>query len=199
MEALQEAGRAAAFDDHILRRALDRILELEKTGVVFPKVSFNVSFQRLTEPDLIQSLQSVPGIKSRISFELIESVFFDNLSDEEVDVVTALRDLGIGIEIDDFGTGHASIIALTRLKPDLLKIDRALISPLCRHPEQIKLIRAIVDMAQGLGIEVLAEGVETEEEIQKLRMIGVDYAQGYAFSKPMSVDDLQGFLMRESA
>jgi len=182
-----------------MERGLEGILELQKTGTVFPKVSFNVSFQRLTEPGLVQSLCNVHQMTSRSAFELVESVSFDNLSDEEIDVVNALRDLGIGIEIDDFGTGHASIIALPRLKPDLLKIDRALISPLSHHPGQVKLLSAIVDMAQGLGIKVLAEGVETEEEINKLRMIGVDYAQGFAFSKPLPLDELRGFLMQKTA
>lgn len=162
-------------------------------------MSFNVSYQRLAEPGLAEYIQNLPKVRAEIAFELVESVFFDTLSDDEVETVNALRKLGIRIEIDDFGTGHASIIALTKLKPDLLKIDRALISPLSSNPEQFKLIKTIVDMAHGLGIEALAEGVETEDTINKLRMLGVNYVQGYAFSKPMNIADLQGFLVRKSA
>lgn len=199
LDAVQEAGKAAAFDSHIMSKAIDLILAQERTGVVFPKVSFNVSYQRLAEPGLAEYIQNLPKVRAEIAFELVESVFFDTLSDDEVETVNALRKLGIRIEIDDFGTGHASIIALTKLKPDLLKIDRALISPLSSNPEQFKLIKTIVDMAHGLGIEALAEGVETEDTINKLRMLGVNYVQGYAFSKPMNIVDLQGFLVRKSA
>ncbi|UES42120.1 putative bifunctional diguanylate cyclase/phosphodiesterase [Roseibium aggregatum] len=199
MDAVKESGRAATLDAHILEKALLGIQTLEASGAAFAKVSFNISFQRLIDPELIQSVRSLPATKSQIAFELVESVFFDNLSDDEVNVVTTLRDLGIRIEIDDFGTGHASLIALTRLKPDLLKIDRALISPLTTQPAQAKLVTAIVDMAQALKIEVLAEGVETDEEINRLRMLGVRYAQGYAYSKPMSLADLKGYVMRETA
>ena len=199
LDAVQEAGRAAAFDSHIMSKAFDLIQSLENTGVIFPKVSFNISYQRLAEPGLAEFIQGLPNVRAEIAFELVESVYFDTLSDDEVETVNALRNLGIRIEIDDFGTGHASIIALTKLKPDLLKIDRALISPLSSNPEQIKLIKTIVDMAHGLGIEALAEGVETEDTINKLRMLGVNYVQGYAFSKPMNVADLQGFLVRKSA
>lgn len=199
LDAVQEAGKAAAFDSHIMSKAIDLILAQERTGVVFPKVSFNVSYQRLAEPGLAEYIQNLPKVRAEIAFELVESVFFDTLSDDEVETVNALRKLGIRIEIDDFGTGHASIIALTKLKPDLLKIDRALISPLSSNPEQFKLIKTIVDMAHGLGIEALAEGVETEDTINKLRMLGVNYVQGYAFSKPMNIADLQGYLVRKSA
>ena len=91
--------------------------------------------------------------------------------------------------------GVSTLTSLARF----VQIDRALISPLSSNPEQFKLIKTIVDMAHGLGIEALAEGVETEDTINKLRMLGVNYVQGYAFSKPMNIVDLQGFLVRKSA
>ena len=91
--------------------------------------------------------------------------------------------------------GVSTLTSLARF----VQSDRALISPLSSNPEQFKLIKTIVDMAHGLGIEALAEGVETEDTINKLRMLGVNYVQGYAFSKPMNIADLQGFLVRKSA
>jgi diguanylate cyclase (GGDEF)-like protein len=199
LEAVNRTGKAAAFDEYILRRALERVATLEHAGFHVPKVSFNVSFQRLSDPDLIPSLAHLPRVRADIAFELVESVFFDNLNSEELDAVRAMRESGIQIEIDDFGTGHASIIALTRLKPDLIKIDRALISPIARHPEQLQLVKAIVEMARSLGIKCLAEGVETQEEINLLRSVGVNYVQGFAFSKPACIEGLKGHLMKASA
>jgi len=199
MNAVIGTGKAAAFDEFILMRALERVATLEHAGFHVPKVSFNVSFQRLCDPGLIPSLERLPKVQAGIAFELVESVFFDNLETEDIAVITAARDSGIQIEIDDFGTGHASIVALTRLKPDLIKIDRALVTPITHHPEQLALVRAIVEMARGLGIECLAEGVETREEIDLLRTIGVNYVQGFAFSKPVCVEGLKGYLMRASA
>ncbi len=199
LQAVNEANRVAALDKFILERALEIVQSFEKAGLKFPKVSFNVSYQRLCEPGLVDSLRTLPGIEADIAFELVESVFFDGLSNEEVATVRALRDRGVRIEIDDFGTGHASVIALTKLQPDLLKIDRDLISPISDQPEQLKIIKSIVDMARSLGIETLAEGVETEFEMNKLRMIGVNAFQGYALCKPMSADSLRQYLMQATA
>ncbi|MHA7777819.1 putative bifunctional diguanylate cyclase/phosphodiesterase [Roseibium sp. M-1] len=199
LNAVNVTGKAAVLDEHILTRALERVAALEHAGFHLPKVSFNVSFQRLSDPGLIPSLTHLQKVRADIAFELVESVFFDNLNSEEIEAVKAMRENGIQIEIDDFGTGHASIVALTRLKPDLIKIDRALISPIAKHPEQLQLVKAIVEMARGLGIECLAEGVESREDIHLLRSVGVNYVQGYAFSKPVSIEGLQGYLLRASA
>src|SRR5690606_5643305 len=104
------------------------------------------------------------------------------------------KELGIDIEIDDFGTGHASIVSLMKLNPARLKIDRQLVMPVVTSPGQRQLVGSIIDIGHSLGIEVLAEGVETMEHARALRQLGCDSLQGYAFARPMSSPDLVEFL-----
>ena len=120
------------------------------------------------------------------------------LLDDNVEVVTCIVDLiknlGIDVEIDDFGTGYASIVSLMKLKPRRLKIDRQLIMPIVRSSGQRQLVGSIIDIGHSLGIEVLAEGVETLEHAQVLRKLGCDALQGYAFARTMSNEQLVEFV-----
>jgi EAL domain-containing protein (putative c-di-GMP-specific phosphodiesterase class I) len=105
--------------------------------------------------------------------------------------------MGIGIEIDDFGTGHASIACLLSLRPMRLKIDRQLITALVVSVEAQRLLASIVDIGKALGIEVLAEGVETKEHAQILSRLDCDSLQGFAFARPMLAKDLISFVADE--
>lgn len=109
-----------------------------------------------------------------------------------------MRAKGIGIELDDFGTGHASVVALTELRPDRLKIDKTFVLPL-PDPGYEKLVRAIVSMGLSMGIPATAEGVETEDQARVLRALGVDTLQGFHFSHPMPLHDLEAALRRQQA
>ncbi|MDP3524455.1 MAG: EAL domain-containing protein, partial [Hoeflea sp.] len=109
-----------------------------------------------------------------------------------------LKALGIEIEIDDFGTGFASIISLIQVRPDRLKIDRQLILPIVNSESQRRLVASIIEIGQSLGIKVIAEGVETMEHAAILRDLGCDTLQGYALARPMSSDHLMEFARAES-
>ncbi|MDB5621602.1 MAG: hypothetical protein JWR39_165, partial [Devosia sp.] len=112
--------------------------------------------------------------------------------------IDQLKELGIDVEIDDFGTGYASIVSLQRLRPRRLKIDRQLVRPITAEPAQRQLLASIVDIGKSMGIQVVAEGVETLEQAALLRELGCDILQGYAFARPMSRDDLEVFLRTEA-
>jgi len=107
--------------------------------------------------------------------------------------VEQIKALGIDIEIDDFGSGHASIVSLLRLKPYRLKIDRQLVTPIIKSPAQRQLVGSIIDIGRSLGIEVLAEGVETMEHARVLKMLGCNALQGHAFARAMSAADFKAF------
>jgi len=111
--------------------------------------------------------------------------------------IDAIRELGIGIDVDDFGTGHTSIVSLLKLKPRRFKIDRQLISPIVNVPEQRRLAASIIDIGKSLGIKVVAEGVETMEQARILRELGCDILQGYAFARPMPASQLAGWIEGE--
>ena len=108
--------------------------------------------------------------------------------------VEQIKALGVDIEIDDFGSGYASIVSLTKIKPRRLKIDRQLVTPIVRSAAQRHLVRSIVEIGRSLGIEVAAEGVETMEHAALLRDLGCTILQGYAFAKPMAANELEACL-----
>ncbi|WP_037470048.1 EAL domain-containing protein, partial [Sinorhizobium fredii] len=108
--------------------------------------------------------------------------------------IRRIKELGIDIEIDDFGTGYASILSLLKLTPRRLKIDRQLVLPLLESPQQRRLVESIIDIGTSLGIEVIAEGVETHEHAAILKQLGCHGLQGYAFARPMSANDLATFI-----
>ena len=131
-----------------------------------------------------------------MSFELVESIFLDENDELVTWNVEQIKALGIDIEIDDFGTGYASIVSLLKLKPRRLKIDRQLITPILDSAAQRHLVGSIIDIGKSLGIEVLAEGVETMEHAKVLKSLGCNALQGHAFAQAMSAADLKVFARR---
>ncbi|MBU2484253.1 MAG: EAL domain-containing protein [Alphaproteobacteria bacterium] len=186
------------IDRAILEQTLWQSTRWKAAGISIPKMSVNVSAGRLYEDDLIESLNGLAFDPGTLSFELLESIFLDDKNETIVGNIAHLKALGIDIEIDDFGTGFASIVSLVQVKPTRLKIDRQLIAPLVSSPSQRNLIASIIDIGQSLGIKVVAEGVETREHVSILRDIGCDTLQGFALARPMASDELMTFVRKES-
>ncbi len=193
MKIADELNAVATIDRMVLEHTLHDFETWERVGIGIPKVSVNVSARRLNDEELIRSLERLDLRPGTVSFELVESIFLDDNDELVTWNVDRIKELGIDIEIDDFGTGYASIVSLMKLKPRRLKIDRQFIMPIARSPAQRHLVGSIVDIGKSLGIEVLAEGVETMEHARILRQLGCNALQGYAFARPMSSQDLIGF------
>ncbi|NJM34606.1 MAG: EAL domain-containing protein [Rhodomicrobium sp.] len=139
--------------------------------------------------------------KGLVAFELIESIFLDD-GEQDAPIIRTIRHLkklGVDIEIDDFGSGHASIVSLLRLNPTRLKISHDLIKPLTKSRLQRKLVQSIIEMAKALDIGIIAEGVETMEHAEILRELGCDILQGYAFATAMTAPCLFHFLLSSSS
>src|SRR5690606_37777716 len=194
MKIAEELNVVDTIDRLILEQALADLGTWRKAGLAIPKVSVNVSARRLHDEELIKSLGELDIEPGTISFELVESIFLDEQDELVTWNVDRIKEFGIDVEIDDFGTGYASIVSLLKLKPRRLKIDRQLIMPIVRSPAQRQLVGSIIDIGHSLGIEVLAEGVETMEHAHIMRDLGCDALQGYAFARPMSAADLDGFV-----
>ncbi|MBZ9797621.1 putative bifunctional diguanylate cyclase/phosphodiesterase [Mesorhizobium sp. ES1-4] len=187
----------AAIDRSILQQAMVDLDQWQSQGIAVPSVSVNVSFRRLSDDRLIPGLRELNIRPGAISFEFLESIFLDELDDGVAWNIDALRDMGIGIDIDDFGTGHTSIVSLLKLRPRHFKIDRQLINPIAHMPEQRRLVASIIDIGRSLGIKVVAEGVETIEQARILQELGCDILQGFAFARPMPADQLVGWIAGE--
>jgi diguanylate cyclase (GGDEF)-like protein len=184
-----ELNVVQVLDRIVLETALRDKMRWAARGIIVPKVSVNVSSRRLHDDSLIDALKGLQIVPGELSFELVESIFLDESEDVVSENLEKIKKLGIDIEIDDFGTGHTSIVSLLKLKPKRLKIDRQLVMPILTSPQERALVRSIIEIAGSLGIETVAEGVETPDHAVWLRELGCDLLQGYAFARPLSFDD----------
>ncbi|MCY4179009.1 MAG: EAL domain-containing protein, partial [Litoreibacter sp.] len=191
-------GAVARIDAQIFESAVHECLALYQHGIEIPAVSFNVSIDRVRHPKLVQHMKELGPLPFAIGFELLESIFIEEEDDLFLMRLDQLRDLGARIELDDFGSGRASIIALTRIGADRLKIDQRLVRPIEESESARRLIKACIDIGSALGIGVLAEGVETPGQADILRELGCSCFQGYLYAKPMRMDDLRSFLAKEA-
>lgn len=198
LKAAEDLDVVSDIDGRLLDKALADMREWRALGIDIPKLSVNVSSRRLHDPNLRKSLAGVDVPAGSLSFELLESIFLDDFDAMVKENLKLLRKLGISIEIDDFGTGHASIISLLKLNPQALKIDRELIRKLPDSQEQRQLVRSIIEIGHSLNVKVIAEGVETENHVRVLRMLGCDVLQGYGLAKPMPFDRTVPFLKAQT-
>lgn len=198
MEIAEELSVVAAIDHAILQQGLQDLERWDRLGLHVPRVSVNVSQRRLHDENLVTALREMDLPEGRIAFELVESIYLDESDGVIAWNIDQIKALGIDVEIDDFGTGYASIVSLQKLHPRRLKVDRQLVDPIIREPGQRRLVASIVDIGKAMGIEIVAEGVESMEHAKILRDLGCDILQGYAFAKPMSRDALEAFLAEQS-
>ncbi|WP_318012911.1 bifunctional diguanylate cyclase/phosphodiesterase [Mesorhizobium sp. BR1-1-7] len=194
LKIAEELNVVSVIDRLMLKQTLHDFDQWQKARLLVPHVSVNVSARRLQDEELINSLTSLSIKPGTVSFELLESIFLDDNDELMVWNVNQIKELGIDIEIDDFGTGHASIVSLLKLQPRRLKIARQLISPIAESVQQREVVESIVQIGRSLGVEVIAEGVEIMLQAKILKDLGCDILQGYALSRPMSAYKITEFL-----
>ncbi|TAU90172.1 putative bifunctional diguanylate cyclase/phosphodiesterase [Rhizobium leguminosarum] len=184
LKIADEHGLAAEIDAAILKSVLEDRLFWLLRGLAVPRIAVNISASRLADPALLDKLRKLdipPGV---IVFELVETIFLDDSDEKLLDHIGDIKQMGIDIEIDDFGSGHASLIGLVKLRPKRLKIDRQLVTEVVSSAEQRRVVGSIVEIAKALDVEVIAEGIETEAHAVVLAQLGCDGLQGYAFGYP---------------
>ncbi|MEO1331384.1 MAG: EAL domain-containing protein [Pseudomonadota bacterium] len=184
LQVAEDLNVLGIIDRLILEKSIEACNRMAGKGFFVPKLSANLSYRRLCDPDFLPSLDKLPATETKLALELVETIFLDHLDDDLKWTLDGLRERGFELEIDDFGSGRASMIALIRIAPDRLKIDRELIEPVCSSGRQRELIQAIVDIGRTLNIGVTAEGVATRRQATLLREIGCDTLQGFALGKP---------------
>lgn len=189
----ETAGSIARIDAVVLKKAALQHRQWNESGLAVKHISVNISAQRLADPGLLESIREITPKPGELCLELLESISFDDQGTSLEASVAAIKELGVDVEIDDFGTGYASILSLLALEPKRLKIDRQLVFPITTGQSQRRLVASIVEIGQALGIEVIAEGVETLEHAQILRNLGVDAFQGYFFAPPLDAEAFERF------
>ena len=186
----EETGLIVPIGQVVLREACSQARAWQDRYPETPPltVSVNLSPQQLDHPELVESIIEVlvdTGLEPRsLMLEVTENVLIDDSSRVRADL-QRLRDLGVRIAVDDFGTAYSSLSRLKCLPVDVLKLDRSFMAGLEKGDDGGELVAGVLGLASGLGVEVIAEGVETARQLQRLRDVGCDRAQGYYFSRPV--------------
>ncbi|MGD0414506.1 MAG: EAL domain-containing protein [Terriglobales bacterium] len=185
----EETGLIIPMNRQLLREACQHLRSWQSEFPSSPPLtmSVNLSSREFAQPDLAseirKSLEETGVDPGCLQLEIIETIA---MGDEEKSggVLAHLKALGVRLSIDDFGTGYSSLSRLRRIPVDTLKIDRAFISNMDRDPESREIVRIIIMLAHNLGLKVVAEGTETEEQVNLLKQLNCEMAQGYFFSRP---------------
>jgi EAL domain-containing protein (putative c-di-GMP-specific phosphodiesterase class I) len=193
----EETGLMRSIVDWVLRRVCEQNIEWQKSGFVPLPVAVNLSNIQFRQKDLkltITEILAETGMDpSFLELEITESAIMHN-EEESAISLRELSALGIKLSIDDFGTGYSSLSRLKRFKLDALKIDKSFVLDLDADPENTAITKAIIAMARSLEMKVIAEGVETEQQLKFLRNQGCDEVQGYLFSRPLPAHEFAPML-----
>jgi diguanylate cyclase (GGDEF)-like protein len=180
----EETGLIIPIGTWVLNEACRQAQSFDDGRLV---IRVNVSARQLAEPglaDTVKTALAASGLPpERLCLEVTESVLLED-GDRSVAALQALRDIGVGVSLDDFGTGYCSLSYLRRLPIDSLKIDRSFVRGLGHEADDDSIVTSVIDLARSLGVSVVAEGVETEEQLDGLRARGCDTMQGFLFARP---------------
>ena len=189
-----ELEMTAELDRLILTQALDAYRDLAAVCPSLQSISVNVSAKRLADPFLLKELRQLPELPKGLCFEILETAHIDELDADLAVTVAEIKAMGIAIEVDDFGTGHASLASILALRPDALKIDRMFVTDVEKHVERAKLVKTLVELARRFGAETVVEGIENEDQAKAVTGLGADRLQGYHFARPMNLDQMREWL-----
>ncbi|HHL22245.1 MAG TPA: GGDEF domain-containing protein [Aliiroseovarius sp.] len=199
LPAIQAAGLLERLGEIMLFQSLTALRNWERAGLKVPNVAINLSAEELRNPKLqdkirweLDRFEIAPG---RLTLEILENVVADSGDDTCTRNIAALSRLGCRIDLDDFGTGHASITNIRRFDVHRIKIDRSFITHVDTDRDQQDMVAAILTMAERLGVETLGEGVETPGEHAMLAQLGCDHVQGYSIGRPMPFSDTASWIL----
>ncbi len=201
LNAAIDTGLIRPMDEWVLRKACSQVKAWEQAGLSPITVSVNVSnslFHGRTLPTTVGDALRESGLNpNQLELELTESIAMRDV-EASITMLEGLRTMGVRLSIDDFGTGYSSLSYLQRFPLSRLKIDQSFVKDLQTNDNNVKITKAIIAMAHSLNLLVLAEGVETEEQLARLREEGCDEVQGYLFSRPVCAEDFE-LLLRGGA
>lgn len=195
----EETGQILTIGQTVLESACRQAQSWQEMYPSVPAlfVSVNLSVKQFNQPGLVDNiarlLQEFKLPPRCLKLEITESVFSEN-TEAAIGLLTQLRSLGVQLSIDDFGTGYSSLSYLQRFPIDTLKIDRSFVTQMMENEENLAIVRTIVALARNLGMEVVAEGVETEDQLTLLRTLECEHGQGYLFSTPLGGLQLDQFI-----
>lgn len=197
----EESGLIVPLGDWVIQRACQDLQALQSHTKDRLTMAVNLSLKQLHDPQqLLNFLQKIQQQfhlqEGQLELELTESMLMDDF-DSALNTLNQLKNMGIGLSIDDFGTGYSSFSYLKRLPINTLKVDRSFIKDITEQPDDKEITAAILSMASNLGLNSLAEGVETQEQLDMLRAHHCHLAQGYFFSRPLPINEMLALLDKQ--
>jgi diguanylate cyclase (GGDEF)-like protein/PAS domain S-box-containing protein len=197
----EETGLILPLGAWVLEAAVEQLAAWESQGLRGLRMAINLSARQLRDNGLLPVIEAVLGRygvrAEQIELEITESAAMEN-AERTAAILLQLRAMGVGLAIDDFGTGYSSLSYLKRLPVGTLKIDRSFVMDIERDENDAAICTATISLAHSLGLSVVAEGVETAAQLEYLKKLGCDLAQGYYFSKPMPAEECTAFIRKQS-
>jgi len=200
----EETGLIIPLGAWVLKEACQQITQWHQDFPTQPPltISVNLSSRQFSDPDLVMQIQKIleeiQVQRHSLKLEITETMMMDNV-EEAIALLQQLKELGLKFSIDDFGTGYSNLSHLHRFPVDTLKIDQSFVGQMYGHQDSDKhkqIVKTVVMLGHNLGLDVVAEGVETEEQRQGLKDLGCEYAQGYLFSKPFSKETITELMLK---
>jgi diguanylate cyclase (GGDEF)-like protein len=203
IQVAEETGLIIQIDRWVMREACRQLREWQTTisGQENLRMSVNLSGKQINQPDLVpfirRTIQEVGIAPEHLNLEITETTVMENHV-RTVEVLNALRGVGVQIQVDDFGVGYSSLSYLSRFPLDALKIDQSFVSTMHKDQTNMRIVQAIVMMTHGLGIKVVAEGVETAAQLKNLREMGCEFVQGHLIAVPLDKDQARRLLDKQN-
>jgi len=198
----EESGLIVPIGEWVIRTAFDSLIEWQQTPLENLTIAINVSgkqFETVSLPELMQKILSETSVPAeKVELELTESLLMET-GPKAIETLKALKQLGLKLSIDDFGTGYSSLQYLSSFPVDYLKIDQSFVNELESNKKSETIVRAIVAMAKGLDLGIIAEGIEMPTQLSILSQLGCDMGQGYYFSKPLSKPDFIQYIHQQNS
>ncbi len=195
LSAVRQAGAWADLTNMMINKSLGALAYLEKSGIYVPTVGVNFAQDDLSDPGLADriawALDRTDMDPARLTVEVLESVVAGGTDSRVQDTLKDIAKIGCQIDLDDFGTGHASIACLRDYSLNRLKIDRSYVENIDTDESQRAMLETILMMATRLGFDTLAEGIETQSQLQVLSQLGCGHVQGFGLAKPMPLMDFE--------
>jgi len=198
----EESGQILEIGEWVLRSATAQLKQWMLRGLPPMVIAVNLSAVQFRHPDLLEMVTRIldqAGVPhSALELELTEATAMDN-PEAAITIMNRLHERGIRMSIDDFGTGYSSLSYLKKFRVSKLKIDQSFVSDISNDPDDKAIVKAIINLAASMGLKTIAEGVETDSQLDFLRLQGCDEVQGYFFSHPLTVDAFEQYVLQHDS
>jgi diguanylate cyclase (GGDEF)-like protein/PAS domain S-box-containing protein len=196
---MEETGLIVEVGAWVIQQAHRQFLTWSERGLNPPRIAVNVSQLQMRQKNFVNRVLQImkDAGPDELEIEITESLFMEAL-DENIEKLAALRAAGITVAIDDFGTGYSSLSYIARLPIDTLKIDRSFIADMGTSADHMAIVSTIISLAHALNMDVVAEGVETAEQLHLLKLLRCDQIQGFLFNRPLPFDEIEAMLVQIS-